>query len=335
MCRFERKSISKLIKEIKNKIIELNPGGSLPFRVDDKKYILVKLGNVEAANNIETHTNKVDNLLNEENNKIELAKFEILFNFLNKNILELYNVINKFNKYREYVRLNDIFNFTKDGEGIHTTLDDKFIQDCAACYHEFNETSKDLDLFYQDYIKQTKKKDKLEQSDLNDLLKKIKKIESNTESLKIKLESLKPFSDDCDRYENEIKNVASYLIIKGKNNVFSSITSMEEKTNEYKKILSDCIKRKETSILSRVYKWIFPKKHANAIGLLNKHLDKIKKISSYLSGDDIKKNDIFLKNEIIEIVTATLSEMEIPRTLLSYLYGENRKWDNVKRSLFN
>ncbi|MCT6518764.1 hypothetical protein GY03_15925 [Proteus vulgaris] len=337
LCRFERKSISKLIKEIKNKIIELNPGCSLPFRVDDKKYILVKLGNVEAANNIETHTNKVDNLLNEENNKLELTKFELLFNFLNEYIRELYNEINshnKYNKYNEYVRLNNIFDFTKDGEGIHTTSDNKSIQDYAACYHKFNEKFKLLDLFYKGYVKKMKDGE-LNQNDYANLSGKIKEIESDTESLKTELESLRSFSNACDQYENEIKDAASYLIMKGKNNVFSSITSMEEKINEYKKILSDCIKRKETSILSRVYKWIFPKKHANAIGLLNKHLDKIKKISSYLSGDDIKKNDIFLKNEIIEIVTATLSEMEIPRTLLSYLYGENRKWDNVKRSLFN
>lgn len=176
LCGFKRKSISKLIKEIENKTIELNPGCNLPFIVDKKKYIFVKLGNVEAANNqvklenevkikneddnnIETHLNKVNNPLNEENIKSELTKFEISFNFLNKNINELYNVLNKYHKCVSLNNANNTFNFIKnDGlfdnfyKNFNEKDDGEYIVKCLDTYREFNETHRLLDVFYQDYI---------------------------------------------------------------------------------------------------------------------------------------------------------------------------------------
>uniref|UniRef100_UPI001E61638F hypothetical protein n=1 Tax=Proteus penneri TaxID=102862 RepID=UPI001E61638F len=75
--------------------------------------------------------------------------------------------------------------------------------------------------------------------------------------------------------------------------------------------------------------------HNDSIKLLNKNLDKVREILNYINFYDAKSSHSFLKNNIINIITTTLSEIEIPRTLLNYLYGENKKWDNFKRSLFN
>ncbi|MBG2879804.1 hypothetical protein I4902_11025 [Proteus alimentorum] len=349
LSKIKTRTIDKIVEYLDNKTVKLNQGCDLPYKLESDDIVLVKFGNIQIPNNeviyeceqknqnTKNNNKEIDSIRYEKDNRTAQYKFEILFDVLNHNIKRLHDEIDKYNKCVAFNNANNTFDFTKDSkklfEDIYIKLDNKSIQDYAVCYHEFNKTSKALNLFYQDYIKRMTD-GILKQDDYTNLLKMIKKIESNMESLKIELESLKPFSNACDLYKNEITNAASHLIMKGKNSAFSLITSIEVKTNEYKKILSDCIKRKETSILSRVYKWIFPKKYADEISSLNEHLDKVKKISSFISGYNINQNDVFSKNEIIAIVTAKLSET-LNRDLLSYLYGENKKLDNFKRSLFN
>ncbi|MBS6208749.1 MAG: hypothetical protein KH812_01500 [Proteus hauseri] len=351
--KVQTKSINEIVSNLKNKIIELNVGCNLPYKPKEHDMVLVKLGNGEAASNkyvyesekksqIVKHDKKeISSIQCKEMSKIAQSEFEILFNFLNENIKKYHDIIDNYNKCIKFNNINKIFNSIKDGdllfERIYTALDEidknRSIQDYADCYHEFKKTSEELNLFYKNYIKKIND-DVLKQDDVTDLVNMTKKIESNTGSLKIDIELLKPFSDSCNNFKNEIINANSSLIKKGEGSACSLITSMEVKTNECKKILSDCIKRKESGILSRIYKFIFPKKHNDAMKSLNEHLNKIEDISRYLSHYDINQNDTFSQSEIIAMVTAKLSETP-PRTLLSYLYGENIKWDNFKRSLFN
>ncbi|MBG3021087.1 hypothetical protein ABN253_08165 [Proteus genomosp. 6] len=355
LCGFKRKSISKLIKEIENKTIELNPGCNLPFIVDKKKYIFVKLGNVEAANNqvklenevkikneddnnIETHLNKVNNPLNEENIKSELTKFEISFNFLNKNINELYNVLNKYHKCVSLNNANNTFNFIKnDGlfdnfyKNFNEKDDGEYIVKCLGTYREFNETHRLLDVFYQDYINFFREK-KLEKIEINKLLEMTRKVESNTDSLAIELKSLESFSNAYNDYEKKIKNKVSNIAIK--NSSCSSINEITTKTNECLSLLDECIKRKETGFFSKVYKFFFPKRHNESVSLLIDYKSEVNKISSYLELYKEEVNKYFSINDIILIITSKLSKITYPESLLGYLYGEKNKWNNFKQSLF-
>lgn len=348
----KEKSISKLIKDIKNKMVELNPGCNLPFKVGKKEYILVKLGNVEAANNqvklesevknnIEDYINKSSNSLDEEKIKSTLTKFEISFNFLNENIKKLYDVINKYYKCASLNNANNIFGFIKDDglvenpyKIINEKDDGKYIRKCLDTYSKFNETHRKLNVFYQDYINLFKE-EKLEKIEINKLLEMTRKVESNTDSISIELKLLEHFYNECEEYENKIMDAASSFIQKGKNPSCSLMTLIKLKTDKCEDLLKNFIKRKETGFLSRVCKFFFPKKHNNSIKLLNEYLDKVREILIYINCYDAESSCSFLKNNIISIITTKLSEIEIPRTLLSYLYGENRKWDNFKRSLFN
>lgn len=362
LCRFERKSISQLIKEIKNKTIELNPGCNLPFIVDKKKYIFVKLGNVEAANNqvklenevkikdeieikneddnnIETYLNKVNIPLNEENIKHAVAKFEILFNFLNENINKLHDVINKYHKHASLSNANNTFNFIKDDSSledfykiINEKDDGKYIRERLNNYGKFNEAHRALNIFYQDYINFFRE-GKLEKIEINKLLEMTRKVESNTDSLAIELKSLESFSNAYNDYEKKIKNKVSNIVIK--NSSCSSINEITTKTNECLSLLDECIKRKETGFFSKVYKFFFPKRHNESVSLLIDYKSEVNKISSYLELYKEEVNKFFSIDDIILIITSKLSKITYPESLLSYLYGENRKWDNFKRSLFN
>ncbi len=356
LCEFKRKSISKLMEEIKNKTIELNPGCNLPFIVDKEKYIFVKLGNVEAANNqvklenkvkikneddnnIQTHLNKVNNPLNKEKIKSELTKFEISFNFLNENINKLYNVINKYYKHASLNNANNTFNFIKDDgslEDFYKIINEKddgeYIRERLNNYSEFNEAHRLLDVFYQDYINFFRE-EKLEKIEINKLLEMTRKVESNTDSLAIELKSLESFSNAYNDYEKKIKNKVSNILIK--NSSCSSINEITTKTNECLTLLNECIKRKETGFFSKVYKFFFPKKHNESVSLLIDYKSEVNKISSYLELYKEEVNKFFSIDDIILIITSKLSKITYPESLLSYLYGENRKWDNFKRSLFN
>lgn len=184
----KEKSISKLIKDIKNKMVELNPGCNLPFKIGKKEYILVKLGNVEAANNqvkleSEDYFNKSDHLLDEEKIKSALTKFEISFNFLNENINKLYNVIKKYYKCVSLNNANNTFCFIKGGdetlEDIHKILNEKdeeqSIKKHSDVYNECNETCKLLNVFHQYFVRKFKEKS-LEKNDIDKISEMIKKL---------------------------------------------------------------------------------------------------------------------------------------------------------------
>ncbi|SUC02593.1 hypothetical protein [Proteus penneri] len=349
--KFKIKSIGDLIKKIENKTIGLNPGCDLPFIIGKKEYMFVKLGNIEAANNqvklenednddnnIETNFNK---LLNKENIKIKFTKFEILFNFFNENIDKLYDVINIYYKCVSLNNANSTFNFIKDDgslESFYKIINEKddgeYIRKYLNYYNEFNEAHKTLNIFHQDCLNLFKEGN-LEKIDINKLVEMTKKVESNTDSISIELKSLEHFYNECEEYENKIMDAASSFIKKGKNPSCSLMTLIKLKTDKCEDLLKSFIRREETGFLSRVYKFFFPKKHNDSIKLLNKNLDKVREILNYINLYDAKSSHSFLKNNIINIITTTLSEIEIPRTLLNYLYGENKKWDNFKRSLFN
>ncbi|MBI6406610.1 MULTISPECIES: hypothetical protein [Proteus] len=349
LCRFERKSISQLIKEIKNKIIELNPGCNLPFIIGKKEYIFVKLGNVEAANNqvkieskddnnIKICFNKDNNSLNKEKIESALTKFEISFNFLNENINKLYDVINKYYKFASLNNANNTFGFIKDGdetlEDINKVINEKdeeqSIKKHSDVYNECNKTCKLLNVFHQDFVKKFREKS-LEKNDIDKLSEMIKKIESNTDSLAIELKSLASFSNAYNNYENKIKNKVSNIAIK--NSSCCSINEITTKTNECLSLLDGFIKRKETGFLSKVYKFFFPKKHNESLSLLINYKSEINKISSYLNSYK-EKNEYFTINDISLMVTSRLSKINYPESLLGYLYGEKSKCNNFIQSLF-
>ncbi|WP_368887853.1 hypothetical protein [Proteus columbae] len=349
LCRFERKSISQLIKEIKNKIIELNPGCNLPFIIGKKEYIFVKLGNVEAANNqvkieskddnnIKICFNKDNNSLNKEKIESALTKFEISFNFLNENINKLYDVINKYYKFASLNNANNTFGFIKDGdetlEDINKVINEKdeeqSIKKHSDVYNECNKNCKLLNVFHQDFVKKFREKS-LEKNDIDKLSEMIKKIESNTDSLAIELKSLASFSNAYNNYENKIKNKVSNIAIK--NSSCCSINEITTKTNECLSLLDGFIKRKETGFLSKVYKFFFPKKHNESLSLLINYKSEINKISSYLNSYK-EKNEYFTINDISLMVTSRLSKINYPESLLGYLYGEKSKCNNFIQSLF-
>ncbi|WP_311752178.1 hypothetical protein [Proteus columbae] len=345
----KRKSVSRLIKDIKNKMVELNPGCNLPFKVGKKEYILVKLGNVEAANNqvklesevknnIEAYINKSSNSLDEEKIKSTLTKFEISFNFLNENIKKLYDVINKYYKCASLNNANNTFGFIKDGdetlEDIHKILNEKdeeqSIKKHSDVYNECNETCKLLNVFHQDFVKKVGEKS-LEKNDIDKLSEMIKKIESNTDSLAIELKSLASFSNAYNNYENKIKNKVSNIAIK--NSSCCSINEITTKTNECLSLLDGFIKRKETGFLSKMYKFFFPKKHNESLNLLIDYKSEINKISSYLYVYK-EKNEYFTIDDICLMVTSKLSKINYPESWLGYLYGEKSKCNNFIQSLF-
>lgn len=146
------------------------------------------------------------------------------------------------------------------------------------------------------------------------------------------MNELKPFSIACEEYKNKINNVISNLIKKGENASCSTIKNIQEKANEYKNILTNSIKRKESGFLSKIYKFFFYEKYQKNMDVLNENLGKVNNILYYFENSSHDKQSIFSDDEIIKISTSILSETP-PRNLLSYLYGENRKWNNLKKSL--
>ncbi|EEG86635.1 hypothetical protein PROPEN_00924 [Proteus penneri ATCC 35198] len=264
-----------------------------------------------------------------------------MFNFFNENIDKLYDVINIYYKCVSLNNANSTFNFIKDDgslESFYKIINEKddgeYIRKYLNYYNEFNEAHKALNIFHQDCLNLFKEGN-LEKIDINKLVEMTKKVESNTDSISIELKSLEHFYNECEEYENKIMDAASSFIKKGKNPSCSLMTLIKLKTDKCEDLLKSFIRREETGFLSRVYKFFFPKKHNDSIKLLNKNLDKVREILIYINLYDADSSHSFLKNNIINIITTTLSEIEIPRTLLNYLYGENKKWDNFKRSLFN
>lgn len=352
--KIKMKSVSRLMEDLSNKTIELNPGCNLPFKPSENKFLFIKLGSVEAANNkvkLESEVkiknevkiksevkNNIEPQLNEKDIKISFTQFEISFNFFNQNINKLYNIINNYYKFASLNNANDTFGFIKDGdeivENIYKIINEKdkdqSMGKCLDIYNEFNENHKLLNVFHQDFVKKSKN-NLLEKCDIEELSKMTRKIESNTDSLAIELKLQEPFSNAYNNYEKKVKNEISNMAIK--NNSCRSIYEITTKTNECLSLLDECIKRKKTGFFSKVYKFFFPKKYNESVSLLMDYKNEVNKILSYLELYKKEENKFF-SDDIILIITSKLSRITYPESLLGYLYGEKSKWNNFKQSLF-
>lgn len=343
----EIKSANKLIEKLKNKTIELNTGCDLPFNLNGNDMMVVKLGNLKAADYaVESNDRSRQNSMvnSYEDNKLERIKniimeFEIHFNFLNENIKQYHEIANNSCLFENIEEMNDLFDFI-DGDIIKNIkklhykggklqmFNEKLVSSC----NEINNNCKILDSYYQKNIFNIDD-GIIINLDIDNLKLKLKEIKSNTDLLKLKLESLTELSSCISQCNNKFKNKTSYLEKNDKKIVCDSIIKVKEKTNESLSLLDGFIKRKATGFLSKVYKFFFPKKHNESLNILINYKSKINKISSYL---DVykEKNKYFTIGDICLMVTSKLSEINYPESLLGYLYGEKSKWDNFKQSLF-
>ncbi|WP_167348673.1 hypothetical protein, partial [Proteus myxofaciens] len=344
------KSINKIISDKKNEKIVINLGCELPYEIEHNKILLIKLGSIGIDDNKLRYKSKCEN-----NKKVvtkldvkedivpidrdTLTKFEILFNFLNSNVKEIHGVIYKYNNCKNINEFSKAFSFSENSEKLFLNIYKELnklepyenIEHYEKIYYKFNESAKELKQFYQDYLK---KENFLKISDNDQLLEMTKKIEFNVDSLKNKLNILKPFFIACEEYENKINDIVSNLINKRENTSCSLIKYLDVKINEYKTILTNCIKRKEDGFLSKIYKFFFFEKYEKHIHILNEYLVKVDKILHHFENCSNDKQSVFSDNEIIKTLRSILSETP-PIDLLSYLYGENKKWNNFKKSLFN
>lgn len=169
--------------------------------------------------------------------------------------------------------------------------------------------------------------------DVDNLEHKLKKLKSNTDLLKRKIETLNDFSTCVGQSNNEFKSKLYYLENNSKKIVCDSIMNIKEKINECLSLLDGFIQRKETGFLSKVYKFFFPEKYNKSLSLLTDYKNEINKISSYLESYK-EENEYLSVHDIGLMVTSSLSKIKYPKSLLGYLYGENRKCDNFIQSLF-
>lgn len=343
------KSVSKLIGILKNKTIELNSGCNLPFKLNDNDIIFVKLGNLKSANyNVEFNDKSCQNskVNSYEGNNLERIKnfimeFEIHFNFLNENIKQYHEIADNSRFFESIEEINDVFCFIdgdiiKDIKKTYYKCDDLllFNNKLVSSFNEINNNCKALGLFYKKI--NCNFDDKIIINlDVDNLEQKLKEVKSNTDLLKLKLESLNYFSTCVSRCNSEFKNKLTHLEQSDKKIVYDSMTKIKGKTNECKYLLDKCIKGKETNFLSRIYGFFFPREHKNSIAVLTDCKNKIDRVLSYLNSYENKNNHFFDSNEIGLILTSMLSKINTPKNILSYLYGENKEWDNFKRSLFN
>lgn len=343
----KRKSVSRLIKGLKNKTIELNAGCDLPFKLNGNDMIFVKLGNLNAANyNVELNDNSYqhsNNAICKENNfkkiKSIIMEFEIHFNFLNENIKQYHEIADNSCLFENIEELNDVFGFI-DGNIIENIKKTHYKNDglqffnekLISSYNEINNNCKALNSYYKENIFNVD--DSLVISlDIDGLKQKLKEIKSNTDFLKLKLESLKDLSSCISRCNNKFKNKTFHLEKSDKKIVCDSMTKIKGKTNECLSLLDGFIKRKETGFLSKMYKFFFPKKHNESLNLLIDYKSEINKISSYLYVYK-EKNEYFTIDDICLMVTSKLSKINYPESWLGYLYGEKSKCNNFIQSLF-
>lgn len=345
--KFKAKSLSLLIKELSNKTIELNVGCDLPYQLDNKNNVLmVKFGNIKAANYNVEYENP-DKKLKDNNFKYNelgeikhiITEFEIYFNFLNENIKQYYEIADNSCLFANVKEINDVFYFIDINiienikESYYKCDDLQFFNDeLVSSYNEINNNCEALDLYYKENIFNADDS-VIIKLDIDNLKHKLKEIKSNTDLLKLKLESLKDFSSCVSQRNNEFKDKISHLKKSDKKIVCDSMIKTKEKTNECLSLLDGFIKRKETGFLSKVYKFFFPKKHNESLSLLINYKSEINKISSYLNSYK-EKNEYFTINDISLMVTSKLSKINYPESLLGYLYGEKSKCNNYIQSLF-
>lgn len=344
----EIKSLSLLIKNFKNKTIVLNTGCELPYQLDNHNNILlVKFGNLKAADynvtsNDESYKlSKVYSCKDNNSKKIKniITEFEIHFNFLNKNIKQYHEIVDNSCFFTNVKEINEVFNFI-DGNVIeyikkkYYKCDDLWLfnNELIGFFNKINNNCKELDLYYKKNIFNFNDTVILNLN-VDNLEHKLKEIKSNTELLKLRLESLNDFSTCIRQCKNEFKSTFFYLENNNKKIVFDSILKIKEKTNECLLLLDGFIKRKETSFFSKLYKLFFPKKHNESLSVLVNYKSEINKILYYL---DVykEKNEYFTISDISLMVTSKLSKINYPKSLLGYLYGEKRKCDNFIQSLF-
>ncbi len=341
------KSANKLFEKSKDKTIALNAGCNLPFKLNDNDIIFVKLGNLKAANyNVESNDESCQNSKsnNNEGNKLErikkiITEFEINFNFLNKNINQYHEIADNSLLFEYIEELNDIFDFIDRNiiKDIKKTYYDRdglqlFNEELVSSCNAINNNCKALDLYYKKNIFNVNDSIIIN-LDVDNLEHKLKEIKSNTDLLKLKLESLKDLSSCISQCNNKFKNKFIYLDLSDKKIVCDSMIKVKEKTNECLSLLDSFIKRKETGFLSKVYKFFFPKRHNESLNLLIDYKSKINNMSSYFYNYKEKSN-FFTIDDICLMVTSKLSEINYPESLLGYLYGEKSKCNNFKQSLF-
>ncbi len=343
----EIKSANKLIEKLKNKTIELNTGCNLPFKLNGNDMMVVKLGNLKAADyTVESNDGSRQNSMvnSYEDNKLEKIKniimeFEIHFNFLNENIKQYHEIADNSCLFENIEEMNDLFDFIDRNiiENIkksHYKCDDLqiFNEKLVSSCNEINNNCKALDSYYQKNIFNIDD-GKIINLDIDSLELKLKEIKSNTDLLKLKLESLTELSSCISQCNNKFKNKTSHLENNDKKIVCDSMAEIKRKTNACLSLLDDFIKRKETGFLYKVYKLFFPKKHNESLILLIDYKNKINKISSYL---DVykEKNKYFTIDDICLMVISKLSKINYPESWLGYLYGEKSKCNNFIQSLF-
>ncbi|HGN1344275.1 TPA: hypothetical protein ACKRMM_006131, partial [Pseudomonas aeruginosa] len=234
--------------------------------------------------------------------------------------------------------VNNVFNFI-DGnvieniKKIHYKGDDllSFNNNLVNSFNKINSNCKELNSFYQNNIFNVND-DVILKLDVDNLEHKLKKLKSNTDLLKGKIEILNDFSTCLSQFNNRFKNKIYNLEKNSKNIVSDSIMKAKEKINDCLSLLDGFIQRKETGFLFKAYKFFFPEKHNKALSLLTDYKSEINKISSYL--ESYKEEKFLSIHDVGLMVTSSLSKIKYPKSLLGYLYGENRKCDNFIQSLF-
>lgn len=348
LAKAEIKSLSQLVKELSNKTRELNPGCELPYQLDNQNNILlVKFGDLEAANYGVQSNDKpyqYSGGSSNGNNNLEkiksiITEFEIHFNFINEKIRQYHEIVDNSCFFENVKEVNDVFNFI-DGnvieniKKIHYKDDDllSFNNNLVSSFNKINSNCKELNSFYKNNIFNAKD-DVILKLDVDNLEHKLKKLKSNTDLLKVKIETLNDFSTCISQCNNRFKNKLYHLENNSKKIVCDSIMKVKEKTNDCLSLLDGFIQRKETGFLSKVYKFFFPEKYNKSLNLLTDYKNEINKISSYL--ESYKEENKYLSiHDIGLMVTSKLSKIKYPGNLLGYLYGENRKLDNFIQSLF-
>lgn len=179
------KSINEIISDKKNEKIEINLGCELPYIPDNNKFFLIKLGSREVTNNkaIYKSESSKDHIITYNSkkdiasiDKVTLTKFEILFNFLNLYINEMYKVICKYNNCKELNEFYTAFNISENSENLFQNIYKEInglnfnnhIEKYEKNYNEFNESAKSFNDFYQVYFE--KEKNKLLKKNDNDQL---------------------------------------------------------------------------------------------------------------------------------------------------------------------
>ncbi|EOG1983983.1 TPA: hypothetical protein ACXI1D_001579 [Proteus mirabilis] len=341
----KEKSVSELIKSLKNKIIVLNEGCDLPFKLNDNDIALVKLGDIRTANNNVSIKEKKEAIkINNDmtHRKVTFCEFEILFQFLLDNINNLYKKIIKYNNFIDLEQISHLLSFENSNkeliENIRKLLkmkNDIFssVEKLCEKYSYFNDNCKNFNMFYQSYVNDPNLSF-FEENNQDLLLEKINKLQSNKESLDLELKKIKPFSDVYDEYSNKIRNLVYNLVPSNKKISCDSIDKIKGKLNECKTLIDDRIQRNKNSFLFKVYRLFSFWKKDESTKMLIEYKNEINNLISYLDVYEKTEYKYFSINEVCLIATSILSKINNPKGLISYMSGEISMWENFKKSLF-